>query len=330
MPGAFGTSAQFSREMLDASLVQGMELVQPHLSPLITTVQLPDGQGNYAKYLAQGNVARPRRLYGKPIQKMDRIGTYAFSIRPEDIGGGIEMSDQEIADCNSPSWLDAARSGGADMVQYLESILISDIIESATAFDGFDGQPLYSASHNWGTSDQTPGDPAATYTTNQSNIYSAASGATDYASAAAVGTDFHGAIAQMNAWVDDKSRPIYAGSGTIYVLYNNKTAALEQYLQAYFNPESRASDDSLRDGWKFRVNLIGSPYLDATGGSTDFDWYIFRLIPGQAAPLVLQERQSIQSETWRDPMLKMNYWQYTARYGFGWTNWWQTIKVDKS
>lgn len=330
MPRSFGTSAQFSRELLDASLVQGMELVKPHLAPLITTVQLGNGQGNYAKYIVLGNESEPHELYGTPIEKFDRIGTYAFSMAPIEYADGIMMTDSEIADATSPEWLAKAQARGAKVPQFLEKRLAADIMESATLFDGFDGQPLYSATHTWGTSDQTPGDPAPTYTTSQSNLITAGSGGTDYASTTAVLDDFYQATAAMNGWKDDKGTAIHSGEGQYYIVYNNLTAGLDRWLNLTFNPDAMAGDDTARDGLRFKVKLIPSPHFTATAGTSDYDWYLFKLIPGQQPPLVIQERQGIQSETWRDPGLKMNYWQYTIRYGFGWTNWWQTIKVNKA
>lgn len=329
MPADFSTAAQFSRELLDASLVQGMELAGSVLDPLISRVTLGNNQGNHAKYVVYGGRAKPRELYQDPINLTDKIGSYTFTIRPVEYGGGFQMHDNEIADATSPDWLQRAREFGAEIPPFHDERLLGDIMESATLFDGFDGQPLYSNTHTWTTSDTTPGAPAATYGTALDNIYDAASGSTDYASAAAVGTDFHGALAQMNGWKDDKGREITHGD-QFYVVYNNKTPALDQYLNAYFNPNSLASDDSLRDGWRFKVKLIPAPYLTATGGSTDFDWYLFRLRPGYKPPLVIQERQALLTESGRDPKTRMNWYQYTIRYGYGWTNWWQTIKVDKS
>lgn len=331
MPASFGTSAQFSRELLDASLVQGMEIVQPSISPLITTVSLGNNQGNFAKYVVYGNQTKPRELFGKPIEGYDRIGSYAFSIRPVEYGGKVTMGDAEIADCTSPEWLEKSRQMGALVPQWLEERLCEDIVESATAFDGFDGQSLFSASHTWRTSDQTPGDPApAGDTTPQSNLITAVSAGTDYTAASAVMDDFYDAVEKMNAFTDDKGNPFSTAGGKWFILYNNKKAALDRYLNAAFNPDSLPSDDSLRDGHRFQVTLIPTPFLASVASDSDFDWYLFRVVPGQKPSLVVQLRQGVESETWRDPATHLNHYQYTCRYGFGWTNWWNAIKVNKS
>ena len=328
MPGSFGTSAQFSRELLDASLVQGMEFARPHLSQLITTVGMGDNEGNSAKYIVLGNESGPRELFGSPIEAPSRIGTYAFSIRPSEYGDRLILTDQELADANLPEWLAKAQAMGAKVPYWLENTVVANIMESSTAIDGFDGQPLYSDTHTWATSDQTPGDPAPTLTSAQDNIIAPAR--VSYTNSADVMTDFEDAVAQMNGFRDDKGSYIHSGDGQYFIVYNNRTSALDHWLQITFNPEARAGDDTARAGWRFRVTLLPTPHLTATGGSTDFDWYLFKLIPGQKPPLVVQERQGIKSETFRDPLTRINHYQYTIRYGFGWTNWWQTVKVDNA
>jgi|GEM_PF-6144539 len=327
MPASYKHGVGFSNEVISAAFDTGFEVVQPHLQPLITTVPMGDGEGDFTKYYQVGAEAEPREMWGDP-EHFDKIGTYVFEIRPKTYHGGMMITDEQLADARIPIAADKARQMGSKAAQFIEKTLVADVVESTTAVDGFDGQPLYSTDHDWDTSDLSPGYPVVGSNA-QSNIY-AAGRTTDYANTTNVIDDWFGALAQMHTWVDDKGSKLHSGEGTYYILANNQSASLMRYLRLAFVEATRPGDDTDRDGFMFNVNLVFSPHLDSTAGSTDQDWYIFHIPPGQKAPLVLQDRQSVQIETHRDVLKHMNYWQYTMRFGVSWTNWWNTIKVNNS
>ncbi|HAM56800.1 MAG TPA: hypothetical protein DCQ64_15925 [Candidatus Rokubacteria bacterium] len=320
MPTLTTSGVSTTLEVLTPAFEAAREQVQPHLTDLYDDIPMTDGDGTEKKLYATGGYSKPREMYGNP-EHLDRLGSYVLTAKPITYGNGFEIRDDELSDARIKSALVDAGQLGTYVGSYFEELLVTNIIEQASAgtqYDGFDGQMLFSNSHTWTVSDQTPGIPAPTYTSTQDNLL-ATSG---IATVGDVLTDLYAGLAAMDGYVNDKGIRFGRPSNfKLIALGCSLNGPLMQMLDLAFKEVARASDNTNRSGWQWNVSVLGSPHL-----TNNNNWYLFRIPAGGKKPMGKLNRQDVVTETYRDPKLLLNYWQYSFRCRALWLQWWNAVK----
>ena len=332
MPRSDAFGSRFSREIISAEFDVGFDVIDEHLNMLITTVDMADGEGTEQRHIQTGNLGEPKEMFENTPPRLNKIGDYDYLIAPVEYGDGLEETFNAIKDATIPVVMDSIRELGSKAAIFKERKMVSDIIEeSATGQPHqFDGQPLFSALHTWDFTGNKEGVSAASFTTPQTNIVTGSVGGTIYANTDQVLTDFYAARAQLRSLKDDKGTEInpVAASGW-WVVAPSTVGSTERFLDLAFAEASRPSDDSDRDGFRFGVNVVYSPYLD-TSVFGDATWYLFFVPPGTRPPLIMQNRQDVEHTVIEDEDARMWKWFYTMRFGLGWHAWWRCVRIDNS
>jgi len=329
MPRSNAFGARFSREILSAEFDLGVRTIQPHIPMLIDRVPMGDKEGTEQKHIITGNVGDPVEMFANTPPLFETIGDYSFLIAPKEYGRGLQATENELADARIPVIPDAARRLGEKAGIFTEQTLVTDVIESSTAFDGFDGEPLFSTTHNWDTSDLDPGVPAPTFTTDQDNVVTGSVSATTYANTTQVLTDLYAAMARMEGFKDDKGTSITPpGNDQWVALVPATVPTSRRFFDLAFVENTRPGDNTNRDGFRFGINVVYSPYL--TVGSEPGTWYLFKIGAGHRPPLVLQERQGVDMRAIHNEEERIWKWFFTMRFGVGYSAWWNCIKIDNS
>lgn len=327
-PTTVKAGARFSREVISADFERGFQITKPRLENLTSIVQMGDGEGDHFKATLTGNESFPRLLYGD-VEYFDKIGDYVWPVFPFTFFWGLQATDDELRDARRPVIPQKARSAGARMRVFLEKMLIENIVEqtsTGTPFDGFDKRTLFSTDHRWDTT-FAPGVPVATGAGRipQSNIFTSG-GTGPYTSTDQIIDDVFLALELLDSAVDNQGAPLDAGEGEIILLAGSRNGLLRKLLRLAFDPVTKPGDDTDRIGQSMGVKLVFSPFVDNTAANR-WNFYLFRMVPGEPPPLMLLMRQGNEPETWREPRKRMNMFQNVFRSGFSWINWTRSVKV---
>lgn len=316
MPAILSGGAANSLEMLEVEFDAFREETASSFEPYLDDSPMGEGEGDIKKYLVTGGHSLPIENYN-PDLHADRVGSYAYQIGPISHGNGVKLHDDTWSDARYKEALVQAGEMGRSAGRLDDQRIVARLTETTTGLlHQWDGVPVLSAAHNYGSATLQPGAPAPSYTTNQTNIYTGSG----IGNPGAINTDLYAVMAGMDNLRNDKGIKFGTpAAAEIICFYPSANGPLRQVLEAAFNPISMAGDDTTRQGWQHKVKLVG-----VTDLTNDNDYYYLRRPRGGASGLRRVNRQSITHQAYRDPKLRMNYWDYVYRNNFvfpGWRFW---------